>query len=180
MFGRQRIIPEAAHWEYGLSSKADRKAFNTPIQSAASDVAYEALLRIQRRLREYKLKSKLFGWIHDSIEIDTHPTEVFQVYQIMIEEMELAPAVLYKWLIVPVKVSMEMGHGWGYMVEVKLACLEDGILELEGDEASVYSVYKSMSIYYDIDVLSEGPVVKQGKASGYKMKFQSRFITNGE
>jgi DNA polymerase I-like protein with 3'-5' exonuclease and polymerase domains len=178
VFGRQRIIPEAAHWDYGLASKADRKAFNTPIQSAASDVAYEALIRIQQRIRKAGLKSKVFGWIHDSIEVDTHPTEVFQVYQIMIEEMEQAPPKLYRWLTAPVKVSMEMGHGWGYMVEVKLAYLTEGVLELEGDEASVYSVYKSMSMYYDIDVLEEGPVVKQGKATGYKMKFQSRFRTD--
>jgi len=170
-FGRKRILQEANHWKSSFAAKAERKAFNTPVQGTASDIALEALIRIFFRLKKEKLQSKLFGWIHDSIEIDTHPTEIFQVYTILKEEMEEMPSRLHKWLNVPLKVSFEVGHGWGYMVEIKNMDTTTRKLVLEGDGDNVNSVVRALGTVYNTSQINE-EIEKNGKVVGIKATIQ--------
>lgn len=56
-----------------------RQAQNFPIQAAAEDIAGIILYKLCEFLKENNMKSKPFCFIHDSIEIDMHPDEVFQI-----------------------------------------------------------------------------------------------------
>lgn len=56
-----------------------RKASNYPIQGSAEDIAGVILYKLCEYLKENNFKSKPFCFIHDSIEIDFHPDEVFQL-----------------------------------------------------------------------------------------------------
>jgi DNA polymerase I-like protein with 3'-5' exonuclease and polymerase domains len=183
VFGRKRVLRDANHWNRGFANGADRQAANTPIQGSASDVALQAVLRLNKRYRAEKRISKLFGFIHDSIETDTHPSEFIEIYRTMKEEMEDRPKELYPWLCVPIKVSAEVGHGWGYMVEIDNFDLTTNTLTLKGGcayhkevcdchEANVLSVIRALSTSYEVSVIEDVKVEKNGSVVGHKAVVQ--------
>lgn len=56
-----------------------RRSQNYPIQAAAADIAGIIMYKIVEYMRENNLKSKIIMYVHDSIEIDMHPDEVFKL-----------------------------------------------------------------------------------------------------
>lgn len=55
-----------------------RQSQNFPIQAAAEDLAGLIMYEFIKWLEDNNMKSKPFCFIHDSIEVDLHPDEVFQ------------------------------------------------------------------------------------------------------
>jgi hypothetical protein len=165
--GRKRIMPGAGHWEYGLASKAKRQAGNTPIQSIASDIAMDATVRIHNRLKKEGLRSKVFGFIHDSIKTDIFPGEFEAVDFIKKEEMENTPAWLYRdWLNVPIVTSGEVGTGWGYHVEIMKSDFTNNVYEFEGDDLNIGLVERALSCSHEIELLDTKDVLKKGVVVG--------------
>jgi hypothetical protein len=148
-FGRKRSIPNALHWLESLRLKAERQAGNTPIQSIASDIAMAATVRVHNRLKVEEMKSLVFGFVHDSIKVDTYPGELHRVRQIMHEEMVERPKLLYDWLIAPIDASSEVGISWGTHVELKYD-QATGIYKLDGNEKNVKAVDRALSKTYSI------------------------------
>lgn len=99
-----------------IEGNLDRKqAINYPIQGSAFHWLLWSLIRIQKLMRKYKMKSLIVGQIHDSIVGDIHRKE-------RKDYLEIVKQVIYEdlrkhwdWIIVPLLVEVEVapvGGSW--------------------------------------------------------------------
>lgn len=107
MLNRIRYIPELKSPNYNIRQFGERVALNTPIQGTAADIIKLAMVRVDNRLINEGLKSKLILQVHDELIVEAHKDEVDKVKQILREEMQNAME-----LNVPLKVDMSTGHSW--------------------------------------------------------------------
>ena len=107
MLNRIRYIPELKSPNYNIRQFGERVALNTPIQGTAADIIKLAMVRVDNRLINEGLKSKLILQVHDELIGEAHKDEVDKVKQILSEEMQGAME-----LNVPLKVDMSTGHSW--------------------------------------------------------------------
>ena len=104
---RRRPIPEIHSSNFMQRQGAERIAMNSPIQGTAADIIKIAMIRVNRRLEENNMKSRLLLQIHDELLIETHLSEVDQVSEILKYEMEHAID-----LVVPMEVEVNQGKNW--------------------------------------------------------------------
>ncbi|MCR4718739.1 MAG: DNA polymerase I [Firmicutes bacterium] len=104
---RRRYISEITSSNFNTRAFGERVALNTPIQGTAADIIKLAMVRIYRRLKDEKLKSRLILQVHDELIIETNPTEKEKVRGILKTEMENAMK-----LSVPLVVDMSEGKSW--------------------------------------------------------------------
>lgn len=107
MFGRRRPIPELASSNFMTRSFGERAAMNAPVQGTAADIIKIAMVRVNRRLKEEHLQSKLVLQIHDELIIETKKEELEIVRKILVEEMMHAAD-----LAVPLLVDANVGDSW--------------------------------------------------------------------
>ena len=107
MFGRRRPIPELASSNFMTRSFGERAAMNAPVQGTAADIIKIAMVRVNRRLKEEHLQSKLVLQIHDELIIETKKEELEIVQKILVEEMMHAAD-----LAVPLLVDANVGDSW--------------------------------------------------------------------
>lgn len=107
MFGRRRPVPELKSSNFMQRSFGERIAMNSPIQGTAADIIKIAMNRVQKRLEEEKLQSRLILQVHDELLIETKKEEIEQVRQILEEEMKAAAH-----LEVSLEVDVHTGQNW--------------------------------------------------------------------
>ncbi len=107
LFGRRRPVPELASSNFMQRSFGERVAMNAPIQGTAADIIKIAMVGVNRRLKEKKLKSKLVLQVHDELLIEVYKPELPVVQTILQEEMEHAAE-----LDVPLEIDMHTGENW--------------------------------------------------------------------
>ena len=107
LFGRRRPIPELSSSNFMQRAFGERVAMNSPIQGTAADIMKIAMIRVQKRLTEGNMKSRLVLQVHDELLIEAHETEIEQVKEILSYEMEHAAD-----LLVPLDVDMHVGQNW--------------------------------------------------------------------
>ncbi len=107
LFGRVRKIPELKGPKKPLIAFGERVAMNTPIQGTAADIIKLAMVRVDRRLEEEGLKSRLILQVHDELMIEAPKEEAETVARILSEEME--GAVSYS---VPLTAEAKIGFTW--------------------------------------------------------------------
>jgi DNA polymerase-1 len=107
LFGRRRPIPELTSSNFMQRSFGERVAMNSPIQGTAADIIKIAMVRVNRRLKEEQLRSRLILQIHDELLVEAHKDEVIQVSKIMIEEMQGAAE-----LSVVLEAEVKQGSNW--------------------------------------------------------------------
>ncbi len=107
MFGRRRPIPELTSSNFMTRSFGERAAMNAPVQGTAADIIKIAMVRVNRRLKEEHLQSKLVLQIHDELIIETKKEELEIVQKILVEEMMHAAD-----LAVPLLVDANVGDSW--------------------------------------------------------------------
>jgi DNA polymerase-1 len=105
MFGRYRRI------DVGSDERWVQKAVNTPVQSAASDVAGQFVWDLVLRLREEGLKAKVVNFIHDAVLIDC-PVEEMELVKDIISE-EVREIELPDEKFIDFEVEMAVGKSWG-------------------------------------------------------------------
>lgn len=71
IYGRRRYLPDVRSSLQHVREAALRRSINTPVQSAASDVACIGLIRITKWLLENNIPAHPFSIVHDDILIDT-------------------------------------------------------------------------------------------------------------
>lgn len=104
LFGRIRPLKEVATTEGRGNSPLDRVALNTPIQSAASDIAKIALIRFSNAAEKEFKTAQVVLQIHDSIVCECDREEADTVERRLVEVMESVNV-----LCVPVKVETKRG-----------------------------------------------------------------------
>lgn len=107
IFGRKRKVDEILAEGFQAKQFGERAVMNMPFQGSASDIIKFAMIRVSRKLKELKLKSKLILQIHDELIVDACEDEVEKVKQILKEEMEGVVS-----FPVPLTVDIECGNSW--------------------------------------------------------------------
>lgn len=95
---------------------------NYPIQGSAFHCLLWSLIRVNRMLRKYKMRSRLVGQIHDSMLGDVHVDELKDYLCIVEEVVTVGLREAYKWLVVPLEIECEIcppGGNWFQKKEVK-------------------------------------------------------------
>jgi DNA polymerase-1 len=107
LFGRVRPIPDIQSRNPNLRGFAERTAVNTPLQGTAADMIKVAMLRIDSRLREQRLATKMTLQVHDELLFDVPQDEVETVSALVKHEMENVVA-----LSVPIVADIGVGQNW--------------------------------------------------------------------
>ena len=104
---RIRHVPEINSSNYNLRQFGERVAMNMPLQGGASDIIKLAMIKVNQRLKNENLKSKLMLQVHDELVVDTCKDELDIVKNLLKDEMENVVD-----LPVRLKVDVEYGTNW--------------------------------------------------------------------
>lgn len=107
ILGRRRYLADINSGNHLVRSHAERNAVNAPIQGSAADIIKLAMIKIQKKLEENKMKSKLLLQVHDELVLDVCKEELDKVKELLIDCMENA----YK-IAVPLKVELGVATNW--------------------------------------------------------------------
>ncbi len=107
IFGRRRPFPDLASPNRVLRENAERAALNAPIQGSAADIIKLAMIKIERRVAEAGLSSRMLLQIHDELMFEVSPGEWDALEAIVREEMAGAAE-----LSVPLEVQVGRGANW--------------------------------------------------------------------
>jgi DNA polymerase I len=104
LLGRKRPIPEIHSSNSNIRMQAERMAINAPVQGTAADLIKIAMIRIWKKLKESRLKTRMILQIHDELLFEVPEDEVDTASNLIREEMEGA-------LTLSVPLHVEVGHG---------------------------------------------------------------------
>ena len=107
LLGRRRYLREVHDANYQVREFARRAAMNAPIQGTAADLIKIAMIKVDKALKEKKLKSKLILQIHDELLFKVPSEEKDTVFNLVKDIMEHA-------LDLPTKLEVDggFGHTW--------------------------------------------------------------------
>jgi DNA polymerase-1 len=88
VFGRVRPIPDIQSRNANQRGFAERTAINTPLQGTAADLIKLAMIRIDRRLADEELKTRMTLQVHDELVFDVPEDEIEPVSAMVRHEME--------------------------------------------------------------------------------------------
>ncbi len=107
LYGRKRQIHELKNSNPMIRQMGERIAMNTPIQGTAADLIKVAMVQLQKRLVQEKLKSKILLQVHDELVLECPKSESKQVEALTKEVMENAIQ-----LQVPLIANTSIGDSW--------------------------------------------------------------------
>ena len=107
LYGRRRSLPELKSSNYNTRSFGERVALNMPVQGTAADIIKLAMVNVDKRLKEEKLRAKLLLQVHDELIVECPEDEAERVREILKTEMEHTAD-----LTVPLTVDAHIGHSW--------------------------------------------------------------------
>ena len=90
----------------GVMGKND--VINYPIQGSAFHCLLWSFIQIDKLRIKEQWDSRLIGQIHDSIIMDVHPEELDYIKQIVTYVTTKALPKAWKWIVVPLRVGMEV------------------------------------------------------------------------
>ncbi len=94
---------------FRIDGEMNRKeVINYPIQGTAFHWLLWSLIRVQKQLNKYKMKSKIVGQIHDSIVGDVHRKERQDYLEICQQVMTIDVRKHWPWIIVPLSIEAEI------------------------------------------------------------------------
>jgi DNA polymerase-1 len=88
MFGRVRPIPDIESRNPNQRGFAERTAINTPLQGTGADLIKLAMIAIDRKLTERKLKTRMVLQVHDELLFEVPLDETEAVRELVRAEME--------------------------------------------------------------------------------------------
>ena len=104
MLGRKRAIHEINASAYMVRQAGERLAMNTPIQGTAADIIKIAMVKVYRELKAKHPDSSLILQVHDELIINAAKTELAEVKELLVRNMESAVQL-------SVKLVSELGEG---------------------------------------------------------------------
>lgn len=118
LFGRKRIIENINSPNKYLRGEAERKCYNSPVQSSASDMLILSLYNINKYLKEKSIRARIINTVHDSIVLECHKDDLIKTAKIVKTIMENIPTPFEK--LCPIKAELEYGPNWGELKELKI------------------------------------------------------------
>jgi DNA polymerase-1 len=110
LLGRRRYLPDINSPNFNVRGGAERMAINMPIQGTAADIMKLAMIRVQKRLDDEGMKTKMLLQVHDELVLETPKEEMDALKDLVFDEM---PAAMD--LDVTLKVDTKWGLTWGDM-----------------------------------------------------------------
>ena len=107
LLGRRCQLPDINSRNAVVRGYAERNAINAPIQGTAADIIKVAMIRIDKRMREEGLRSKMILQVHDELNFSVVPEEKEQLQALVINEMQNAIK-----LSVPLYADCGWGENW--------------------------------------------------------------------
>jgi DNA polymerase-1 len=107
IFGRLRPIPDIESRNPNQRGFAERTAINTPLQGTAADLIKLAMIALDRKLAERKLKTRMVLQVHDELLFEVPASEAAEVEALVRAEME---GVIK--LKVPLVADLAFGPNW--------------------------------------------------------------------
>ena len=107
ILNRKRHLKDINSANFVVKAHAERNAVNAPIQGSAADVIKLAMIKIDEKLTEQNLKTKMLLQVHDELLFES-PIEEVETAKILIKtEMENA----FKTKV-PLLVEVGVGDNW--------------------------------------------------------------------
>lgn len=132
-------------------NKIVRQSGNVPIQGPSSDIAAGAIFNIIKFTEEKNMRSQMYCFVHDSIEANVPPDELFYMIESFQYQMNTYPRVTFG---VSTKSDVTIGASLGEEVEVKYykpnEDYKGGVLELEGHTDEVERLLQRWSEFWDV------------------------------
>ena len=107
LFGRVRPIPDIESRNPNQRGFAERTAINTPLQGTAADLIKLAMIALDHKFAERKLKTRMVLQVHDELLFEVPANEAAEVEQLVRAEME---GVIQ--LKVPLVADLAFGPNW--------------------------------------------------------------------
>jgi DNA polymerase-1 len=107
LFGRLRPIPDIESRNANARGFAERTAVNTPLQGTAADLIKLAMIALDSKLVERKLKTRMVLQVHDELLFDVPSDETIEIEKLVREEMEGVVK-----LNVPLVADVGFGPNW--------------------------------------------------------------------
>ena len=104
LLGRRCQLPDINSRNAVVRGYAERNAINAPIQGTAADIIKVAMIRIDKRMREEGLRSKMILQVHDELNFSVVPEEKEKLQALVISEMQNA---------IQLSVPLFADCGWG-------------------------------------------------------------------
>jgi DNA polymerase-1 len=108
VMGRRRYLPDINARNHNVRQAAERAAVNMPIQGTAADIMKLAMIRMQRRIEEASLRTRMLLQVHDELMFEVPVEEQEALTEIVHQEM---PSALE--LSVPLVMEVKKGATWG-------------------------------------------------------------------
>ena len=110
LMGRRRYLPDINSGNFNVRGGAERMAINMPIQGTAADIMKAAMIRVQHRLDQEEMRTKLLLQVHDELVFEVPQDEMDALKSLVFDEM---PAAMD--LDVTLKVDVKWASNWGDM-----------------------------------------------------------------
>lgn len=140
-------------------SNSLRMAQNSIIQSSGSDLSVRSIIYLDDYFRNHNMKSKIVGFIHDSIEVDAAPGEWIEALRLLKYSMKDYNEAL-DWVTCPLKIDCSLSDNFGDETTVEeITDNPDGshTLTIEGYSYVIDNIVYEAQFSYDVldDVLIE-------------------------
>jgi DNA polymerase-1 len=107
VYGRRRPFDDLNSKLFQVRENARRAALNAPIQGTAADIMKLAMTRIDQKMIEANLKSRMLLQVHDELVFEVASGELEKLQAIVVAEMENVVE-----LSVPLEVQIGIGRSW--------------------------------------------------------------------
>ena len=113
IFGRRSYIPGINDRNYNIRNFQERAAINAPIQGSAAEIMRLAMIRLNRRIKNIKIKMLL--QIHDELIFEVPSNEFKNLCKIIQEEMISVKNSDLHSFSTPLTVDINTGDNWGIL-----------------------------------------------------------------
>lgn len=90
LLNRKRYISTINDKNFVVREQAKRFAMNSPIQGSGADILKLAMIKIDKKMKDLNLKSKMILQVHDELIFDVYKDELEVMMSLIKEEMESA------------------------------------------------------------------------------------------
>lgn len=134
-----------------------RRAQNYPIQGQSADLTGCVIFDLQKYIEENNLKSLIFMYVHDSIEVDIYPYELLQFINYLKFLLNEAPM---RRMGLPSEADVALGRSLGHEIELEEIEMNDemneGWLSLKGYKDEIDETVETWrEAYAVVEVLEE-------------------------
>lgn len=110
----------------GALSAMLRKAQNYPIQAQSADLTGCVIFDLQKYIEDNNMKSLVFMYVHDSIEVDIYPYELFKFIKYLKYLLNESPQ---RRMGLPSKADVALGKSLGHEIELEELEVSDDMTE---------------------------------------------------